>query len=377
MCNWALFFSSLKATPLNCSNLKPCDLKNCKLKADIPGVTNNFIVHFKIGSGTFGCVYVATLKQRPSELFALKHIQPCCSPRRILNEIKHLTLINSEYVISLETFFRHNDHVVLVMPFFEHGSFQDYFKDLTITEVKVYMKSLFLAVKALHSHGVVHRDIKPSNVLFNRKSKKLKLIDFGLSQEGSVHTDFCSTNHCSQISGCCSQEICSVCMAKPSQSTPRAGTSGFRAFEVLLKCPNQSFALDIWSVGIIFLSLLSGKYPFFKGRDDMASIMQIIVLFGSTKCVETARLLGKKLYCSPPQPSQNISTICQHMRHISLAENKSIGDSHSISVERKEETSWITAPPAAYELLLRCLDLNFYQRITATQAVYHPFLSEF
>ena len=45
------------------------------------------------------------------------------------------------------------------MPFFEHGSFQDYFKDLTITEVQVYMKSLFLAVKALHSYGVVHRDI--------------------------------------------------------------------------------------------------------------------------------------------------------------------------------------------------------------------------
>ena len=78
-------------------------------------------------------------------------------------------------------------------------------------------------------------------------------------------------------------------MAKPNQSTSRAGTSGFRAFEVLLKCPNQYFALDIWSGGIIFLSLLSRKYPFFKGRDDMAYIMQIIVLFGSTKCVETAR----------------------------------------------------------------------------------------
>lgn len=189
------------------------------------------------------------------------------------------------------------------MPFFEHGSFQDYFKDLTITKVQIYMKSLFLALKALHSHGVVHCDIKPSNVLFNRKSKKLKLIDFGLSQEDFVNTDFCGTsNYCSPISyssGCCSQKICSVCMAKPSQSTPQAGTSGFRTFEVLLKCPNQSFAIDIWSVGIIFLSLLSGKYPFFKARDDMASIMQIIMVFGSTKCVDTAKSLGKKLYCSP------------------------------------------------------------------------------
>ena len=343
-------------------------------------VTNNFNVHFKIGSGTFGTVYAATLKQRPSRLFALKHIQPCCSPRRILNEIKHLTLVNSEYVISLETFFRHNDHVVLVMPFFEHGTFKDYFNDLTIIEVQIYMKSLFLAVKALHSHGVVHRDIKPSNILFNRKSKELKLIDFGLSQEDSIDTEFYGTNYCSQISyssRCCSnQEICSVCMAKPSQSTPRAGTSGFRAFEVLLKCPNQSLALDIWSVGVIFLSLLSGKYPFFKGRDDLACIMQIIVLFSSKKCMETARLLGKELYCSPPQPSQNISTICQHMKRISLVGNKYIGDSHSSFAQQKEETSWITAPPTAYELLLGCLDLNFYQRITATQAINHPFLSE-
>ena len=124
------------------------------------------------------------------------------------------------------------------------------------------MKSLFPAVKALHSHGVIHCDIKPSNVLFNRKSKKLKLIDLGLSQEDPTNTNFCSiTNYCSQISyssGCySSQEICSVCLGKPSQSTPREGTSGFRAFEVLLKCPNQSFALDIWSVGVIFLSLYS------------------------------------------------------------------------------------------------------------------------
>lgn len=57
-------------------------------------------------------------------------------------------------------------------------------------------------------------------------------------------------------------EICNLCRAKPNQLTPQAGSSGFRAFEVLLKCQNQSTALDIWSAGIIFLCLLSGTYPF-------------------------------------------------------------------------------------------------------------------
>ena len=109
-------------------------------------------------------------------------------------------------------------------------------------------------------------------MFFSTENQKiLKLIDLGLSQEDPANTNFCNiTNYCSQISyssGCCSsQEICSVCMGKPSQSTPREGTSGFRAFEVLLKCPNQCFALDIWSVGVIFLSLLSGKYPFLKAE---------------------------------------------------------------------------------------------------------------
>lgn len=324
-------------------------------------------------------MYAATLKQRSCKLFALKHIRPCCSPSRIQKEIKYLTLINSEYVISLETFIRHNDHVILVMPFFEHDSFKDYVKDLTITEVQVYMKSLFLALKAIHNLGIIHRDIKPSNILFNRKSKELKLIDFGLSHEYPVDMVFRNAaSHCSQTTdsfGYCSHniaEICSVCMAKPRQSTSRAGTSGFRAFEVLLKCGHQSSALDIWCVGVIFLSLLSGKYPFFKPKDDMAAIMQIVVIFGSKKCLEIAKLLGKKLHCSPSQPSQDLSVICQHMRRINLDENKSMGD----SAEWKEETSWVTAPSAAYDLLFRCLDLNMYQRITAIQAVYHPFLNE-
>ena len=49
-----------------------------------------------------------------------------------------------------------------------------------------------------------------------------------------------------------------------------------------------------------------------------------------------------------------------------------MGSDHS---SFEEETSWIEAPPAAYELLLRCLELNFYQRITATQATYKSSIS--
>jgi len=39
-------------------------------------------------------------------------------------------------------------------------------------------------------------------------------------------------------------------------------------------------AVDVWSAGIILLSILSGCYPFFKAVDDNMAIMQLISLFG-------------------------------------------------------------------------------------------------
>ena len=350
---------------------------------DVPEVVSSFNIHFKIGSGTFSSVYVASLKGTSSTLFAVKHIVPICSTKRIQSEIECLSMINSKYVISLDTFIRHNDHVVLIMPFFEHDSFRDYVKTLSINEIQVYMVSLFSGLEAIHCRGIIHRDIKPSNVLFNRKAKVLKLIDFGLSHKDSnVNTDS-STNtqqkHSLQTCSHVTSDICNVCIGKPKQSTPREGTSGFRAFEVLLKYPNQTTTLDIWSAGVILLCLLSTKYPFFNAKDDVAAIMQIVTIFGSQNCVDAAKLLGKELCCSPSLPSQSLSTICHQLRYSSLLGKRNkldscFGDTANL-FEQNEKSTWITAPSAVYELLQECLQLNPKKRVTATQALTHLFFA--
>lgn len=77
------------------------------------------------------------------------------------------------------------------------------------------------------------------------------------------------------------------------QNAPRAGTPGFRSPEVLLKCPNQTTAVDIWSGGIIMLCLLSGRYPFFRAYDDMTALAQIISVIGSSECIKSASDIGK------------------------------------------------------------------------------------
>lgn len=52
--------------------------------------------------------------------------------------------------------------------------------------MKYYLYQLLSAVKHLSDRGIVHRDIKPSNFLWDPRSRKGVLIDFGLSE---VETD--------------------------------------------------------------------------------------------------------------------------------------------------------------------------------------------
>ena len=57
-------------------------------------------------------------------------------------------------------------------------------------------------------------------------------------------------------------------------------------------CNDDDVAVDIWSVGVIFLSLLSGRYPFFKSIDDNMAIMQLISLFGVEMVQRAAQKYG-------------------------------------------------------------------------------------
>ncbi|KAM3865989.1 cell division cycle 7-related protein kinase [Diretmus argenteus] len=108
--------------------------------------------------------------------------------------------------------------------------------------------------------------------------------------------------------------VCNICMARKQQVAPRAGTPGFRAPEVLTKCPNQGTAIDVWSAGVILLSLLSGRYPFFKASEDMIALTQIMTIRGSRETVQAAKAFGKAVVCSRELPRQDLRTLCETLR---------------------------------------------------------------
>ena len=55
----------------------------------------------------------------------------------------------------------------------ESGRLSDY-------EVRLYLYKLLQALDFAHSRGMMHRDVKPRNVVINRRTRSLRLIDWGL-----------------------------------------------------------------------------------------------------------------------------------------------------------------------------------------------------
>lgn len=52
-------------------------------------------------------------------------------------------------------------------------------------------------------------------------------------------------------------------------------------------------AVDIWSAGVIMLSIMSASYPFFRAPDDITALMEMITVFGTNELRNTATKLGK------------------------------------------------------------------------------------
>ncbi|CAL7951599.1 unnamed protein product [Xylocopa violacea] len=365
----------------------------------IPLIKDLFHVHGKVGEGTFSSVFLATLKSsNSSKKFALKHLVPTRHPEKIERELQCMQQIGGkDYIVGLELCLRSFETVVFVMPYMRHDKFSEYVQDMTVQETKDYMIALLTALRRVHKFNIIHRDVKPSNFLYDRCNRRYLLVDFGLAQEyvpekksnslkldnsetqavkrkrsdeNSINFSLKSNKKDTEKKCYCfgKAKVCSLCISRPEQTAPRAGTPGFRAPEVLLKHPSQTPAIDIWASGVMMLCILSGTQPFFHSPDDCTALAEITTIFGSNKMQQCAHKLGKKIIFSEDIPGVDIVSLCQKLQK----RNKNSLNSKDHNVyEKGSDTQF---PKEAYHLLLKLLDLDYKTRLTADQALNHPFL---
>jgi len=116
-------------------------------------------------------------------------------------------------------------------------------------ECRYIMKQILEGLKYIHELGLVHRDLKPQNILmdsFELLEGAVKIADFGLGTQG----DYSLRENCGTI----------IYMA-PEQLSK---LSYHKVTLLIIYKP-----VDIWAAGIIMYTLLTGRHPFYKERDNI------------------------------------------------------------------------------------------------------------
>ena len=152
---------------------------------------------------------------------------------------------------------------------------------------------------------------------------------------------------------------------RPSRRANRAGTRGFRAPEVLFKCTAQETAIDIWSAGVILLTILSKRFPFFNSADDVEAMIEIATIFGHKKMKSCAYLHGAVFETNIPTIGNGGFTL---EKIILWSTCRNDGGENSKPLTKDELD--------AVKFLGRCFELDPARRISAQQALEHSFLKE-
>lgn len=105
--------------------------------------------------------------------------------------------------------------------------------------LQYFLYQILRGLKYIHSANVIHRDLKPSNLLLNANCD-LKICDFGLARPASENEFM----------------------------TEYVVTRWYRAPEILLNSSDYTAAIDVWSVGCIYMELMNRK-PLFPGNDHV------------------------------------------------------------------------------------------------------------
>eukprot|EP01025_Chloroclados_australasicus_P044937 TRINITY_DN4896_c0_g1_i3.p1 TRINITY_DN4896_c0_g1~~TRINITY_DN4896_c0_g1_i3.p1 ORF type:complete len:426 (-),score=45.41 TRINITY_DN4896_c0_g1_i3:5138-6415(-) len=298
-------------------------------------ILRKFEIQQKIGKGAYGVVWKA-LNKKTKETVALKKIydafQNQTDAQRTFREIMFLQELNGhENIISLLNVLKaeNDSDIYLVFEYMETdlhaviraGILEDIHK-------QYIMYQLFKGLKYMHSGQLLHRDIKPSNLLLNSDCL-IKVADFGLTRS------IMYLNHPE---------------ANNRVMTDYVATRWYRAPEILLGSQNYTAGVDMWSCGCILGELLVGR-PIFPGTSTMNQLDRIIEVTGRPSLADVQSI-----------QSQFASTML---------------DSMSKAQAQPLHNTFPTASPEALDLLGKLLQFNPANRITAEEAIQHPYVRKF
>jgi predicted Ser/Thr protein kinase len=171
--------------------------------------------------------------------------------RRLRREPEIQRGVGHENIVRLIDWFRVGGEFFLVMEYIDGRSLWTIIRDdgpLPFERARVYLRQVLPALEHLHGLGIVHRDIKPANILVTLDGRA-KLADFGIAkftwQQGQTRTQ--------------------LGIGTPEYMSPEQARG--------VGIDQRS---DIYSLGITFYEMLTGRPPFTSAESTPASYSEII-----------------------------------------------------------------------------------------------------
>ncbi|GAB2285134.1 Mitogen-activated protein kinase 1 [Dionaea muscipula] len=282
-----------------------------------------------IGRGAYGIV-CSVLNGETGEMVAMKKIANAfdnyMDAKRTLREIKLLRHFDHENIIGLRDVVppplrREFTDVYIATELMDTDLHLIIRSNQTLSEehCQYFLYQILRGLKYIHSANVIHRDLKPSNLLLNANCD-LKICDFGLARPTSEN----------------------------EHMTEYVVTRWYRAPELLLNSSDYTAAIDVWSVGCIFMELMNRR-PLFPGRDHVNQMRLLTELLGTPTESDLAFLKNEDarrfIQQLPTNPRQPLAAVFPHIS------------------------------PLAIDLVERMLTFDPTRRITVEEALAHPYLT--
>merc|ERR1711871_1366984 len=298
----------------------------------------------KLGEGTFGRVFECVDQEDGNKRKAVKVVRAverykhdAMVEASVLDELAQLDPKNECQCVRLESRGEAYGHYILSFEALgpslaEELELRNY-NPFSMRRIRTFGRDMLIAISFMHRNDLIHTDLKLPNVLLEmdtRDCTRVKVIDFGGTRRTSA-----GRRHKSLVQ-----------------------TRQYRAPEVLLEY-GWSFPADLWSIGCMLLELYTSDLLFpVHHTDEHLCLVQHICGQIPTKMAPkdspyfTADKQLKDPNCFPP-------TKARHVRH-------------------RQTLKEIVRPRDAefYDVVKQMLRVDPADRITAKEALNHPFFSD-
>ncbi|EKF37989.1 mitogen-activated protein kinase, putative,protein kinase, putative, partial [Trypanosoma cruzi marinkellei] len=358
---------------------------NTQSRVEVP---QRYEVRSIVGRGAYGIVCSA-VDTATGDTVAVKKISnifgDVVDGKRILREVKLLGFLKHPNLLSLKDLYRPSDpgfSDVYIVTELMSSDLQTILRSKSVKLAEVHCQyftyQLLCALRYIHSANVIHRDLKPANILTNSECD-LKLCDFGLARGGGP------------------------------KMTHYVVTRWYRPPELLLLSDEYDGAVDLWGLACLAVEMFTRK-PLFPGRDYIHQLNLITDLLGLPDIVRDLSQIRSPEAISyvrslPVKERRPLESVCPEVRERYMAsighsmegrddENSDerdgieeggeeaerdeiYGDANTAATQRNREGRNGEERYALFkDFLFRLLIYNPKERMTAKEALAHPWLQE-